>query len=179
MRLEGFRLAFQTQEAQKGSTNWKNLITKTLRNDARNNSEWATRLRAWKNLKVNKYADFLTKAQLKSALKGQTHNRLEITDEVVDEIFLLVRAHELKPVNNSGSVEETPATKEFINSVYSNENSALMPQLIRTLFEIKSNERSLMKDIGSILAKIRTSRDDARRTLEKAERASTIFVKEE
>ena len=176
--IEGFRLAFQAYEAQT-RTDWLELFRKTLWSDSRKSREYASRLRAWKELRVNKGFDVMTRAQVKSALRGQAYNRMEVTEQMVDEVFLLVRAHELRKVESESTTENQNPSNELLNSIYANENSALMPQLLKTMFEIKANERGLMKEMGVIMRRLRKTRDDASDALRAADRASAIFVKEE
>jgi hypothetical protein len=169
--IDGFRTAFS--EMKKHRTSFRELMKKQTR------YEFYERLKQWKMRKANENAEYITWSQLKEALRGHVHNRIDVSDEQVDEVFRLVHGDEYISADLLVKGNKPTVAVNDENNLAPGENRLLMPQLIRTMFDIKSDEQTFLKQLGMVVNKMRESQEHADQLLRRADAASTRFVKDD
>jgi len=162
--LEGFRLAFNSSDYQQRSSFWE-LIKK------QSNSEVCNRLKAWKERKSNENAEFISWAQLRDVLRGQVHNKMDISDEQVDEVFRLVKVQDYVSAETKASTEHSTLASES--------NIFLVPQLVQTMLGIKADEREFLKKMGTSMKTLRKMQGRAEDIIRRADAASNKYVKDD
>lgn len=163
--LDGFRVAFKENEGREFFTEFAEKFLccccrqrggdggggggkMAINFGAMSKEEVDKRLRDWKMRKANEDLTLISWTQLRDALRGFTHNHLDVSDEEVDSIFRLVDiVHFVQVKKTRNGLEQAEGEEDGEED----KMPANATEVVNTMMQVKADEQEFVRKVNAMI----------------------------